>query len=202
LLASEVARKSHPISSTGESNPVLLPDYLIEHDLPSAYQFALNQTPQAPPSGSNTNQIRNKGMLLEIPVKEFRRSLEAVVHGTVSLYVDFDLDKTVFAVRIPNPGLRGIGFSAGAWVCVRPVTPADLNPNMWILLLKPRGHFGATGADWTIAHVKQLPSDDPAGAKLQVSYGSATGREFRPERIATSDLTLLAAVVCHADEAN
>lgn len=202
LLASEVARMSHPISNTGESNTVLLPDYLIEHDLPSAYQHALNQTPQVPPSGNNTNQNRSKGKLLVIPVKEFRRSLEAVVHGTVSLYVDIDLDKTVFAVRIPNPGLRGIGFSAGAWVCVRPVTPADLNPNMWILLLKSRGHFGATGADWTIAHVKQLPSEDPAGAKLQVSYGSAIGREFRPERFEAGDLTLLAAVVCHADEAN
>jgi hypothetical protein len=202
LLAREFARATHPLVNANQPNTVLLPDYLVEHDLPSAYQHALNQSPQTESSDKSIAPSRTKGLPVEFPIKEFRKSHENATHGAVTLYVDFELDKTAFAVRIPNPGLRGIGFPAGSWVCVRPVTPSDLNPNAWVILLRPRGRFGATGADWTIAHVKQLPGDDSSAAKLQVSYGSATGKEFRPERIEATELTLLATVVCHADEAH
>ena len=41
-----------------------------------------------------------------------------------------------------------------------------------------------------------------APSRLQVSYGSATGKEFRPERLDRSELTLAATIVCHADEAS
>ena len=69
-----------------------------------------------------------------------------------------------------------------------------------MVALKRRGTFGATNADWTIAHVKDLPGDEGTLPRLQLSYGSATGREFRPERLDRSDLTIAGIVVCHADE--
>jgi hypothetical protein len=49
--------------------------------------------------------------------------------------------------------------------------------------------------------VKELPGDDATPPRLQVSYGSATGKEFRPERIDRVELTLAATVLSHADEA-
>jgi hypothetical protein len=113
--------------------------------------------------------------------------------------VDVELDASAFAVRVPVPGLNNAGFKAGNWIVVRPSSPTDLNPETWIVVLRARGNFGATSADWTIAHVKELSSED-APARLQVSYGSATGREFRPERIAREELTLAATIVCHAEE--
>jgi hypothetical protein len=84
---------------------------------------------------------------------------------------------------------------------VRPFEPADLRPEAWLIVLRARGKFGATSSDWTIAHVKELLGDDGAAGRVQVSYGSATAREFRPERFDRDEVVLAATIVCHADEA-
>ena len=103
---------------------------------------------------------------------------------------------------MPTPGLKNAGFNAGGWLVVRPVSPTDLGADAWLIVLRARGKFGATGSDWTIAHVKELPGDESIPPRLQVSYGSATGKEFRPERLDRAELTLAATIVCHADEAS
>jgi len=203
LLASDVARKDHPLAITSDMKPVLLPDYLIERDLPSAYKHALEQNSSVPTSDSHAQPVlRSKGHVVELPVKEFRKSEDSKTHGKVRLWVDVEFDPNAFAVRIPNPGLRTVGFATGGWLVVRPVLPTDLNPNTWLVVLRTRGKFGATSADWTIAHVKQMPVDEDSAPKLQVSYGSATGKEFRPERIECTEISLIATILSHADEAD
>lgn len=201
LIASEHAETSHPTVALGDAPRVILPDYLVEHDLPSAYQRATGLTgagtssprPSAPASPS-------KGRVIELPVKDLRKADDGATHGKVRLLADIAPDDA-FAVRVPNPGLKNAGFSAGGWLVVRAVGRADLGPDTWLIVLRARGKFGATNAEWTIAHVKELPGDEGAPTRLQVSYGSATGKEFRPERLVRAELTLAAAIVCHANEA-
>src|SRR5690606_23622425 len=47
LLASDFAEASHPTIAESDARRVLLPDYLVEHDLPSAYQRATGLTSAA-----------------------------------------------------------------------------------------------------------------------------------------------------------
>lgn len=202
LLASDVAELRHPTAAPGDAARVLLPDYLVEHDLPSAYQRATGLSGAAgasPPRASAPTPP--KGRAVELRMKDLRHADDDATHGNVRLRADVDPKSDAFAVRVPAPGLNNAGFAAGRWLVLRPVAPTDLAPDTWVVVLKSRGKFGATGANWTIAHVKELPGDDATPARLQVSYGSATGKEYRPERIDRAELTLAATVVSHADEA-
>jgi len=203
LLVSEVAETAHPTASPSDAPRVILPDYLVEHDLPSAYQRATGiSTASSGPSPRPATPPPSRGRVVELPVRDLRRADEDGIHGKVRVLADIDPDKGAFAVRVPSPGLKNAGYSAGGWLVVRPVSSADLGPDAWLIVLRARGKFGATGADWTIAHVKELPGDESAPSRLQVSYGSATGKEFRPERLDRAELTLAATIVCHADEAS
>lgn len=201
LLARDVAETTHPTHAPGDAPRLMLPDYLVEHDLPSAYQQI---TGLSSATGTSAPRIAahpsTKGHVVELPMKDLRRASEAVTHGVVRLRVDVDPGQDAFAVRVPTPGLGNAGFGAGGWLVLRPASRTHLSSDSWLVALRPRGTFGATGANWTIAHVKELAGDEGTPPRLQVSYGSATGREFRPERLDRSEVTLAAAVVCHADE--
>lgn len=201
LLAIDAAEAAHPTAAPSDAPRVLLPDYVVEHDLPSAYQRATGLTatagasaprPAAPPP--------SQGRVIELPVKDLRRADEPATHGKVRVRADVAADENAFAVRVPTPGLKNAGFGAGNWLVLRAVAPTDLGRDAWLVVLRARGKFGATGANWTIAHVKELPGNEGAPSRLQVSYGSATGKEFRPERLDRVELTLAATIVCHADE--
>jgi hypothetical protein len=200
LLASDVAEACHPTVAPSEGPRTILPDYLVEHDLPSAYQRATGLTSQAPPTHHSAAPPPSDGRVIELPVKDLRKADDGKTHGKVRLLADIDPDEAAFAVRVPSPGLKNASFRAGGWLVVRPVSPTDLGPDLWLVVLRTRGKFGSTGADWTIAHVKELPGNEGSPSRLQVSYGSATGKEFRPERLDRDELTLAAAVLCHAHE--
>ena len=201
LLASDTAEADHPTASPSDATRVLLPDYLVEHDLPSAYQRATGLSGADAPTPRPAAPPPSKSRVIELPMKDLRHADDATTHGKVRLRADVDPDEDAFAVRVPTPGLKNAGFGAGGWLVLRPVGPADLGRDAWLVVLRARGRFGATEANWTIAHVKELPGDEGAPSRLQVSYGSATGREFRPERLDRAELTLAATIVCHADEA-
>jgi ATP-dependent helicase YprA (DUF1998 family) len=201
LLASDAADADHPTASTSEAPRVLLPDYLVEHDLPSAYQRATGLTSAAAAAPRPAAAPPSKGRVIELRMKDLRSADEDATHGKVRLRADVDPNEEAFAVRVPTPGLENAGFGAGGWLVLRPVAQTDLGRDAWVVVLRGRGKFGATGANWTIAHIKELPGDEGAPSRLQVSYGSATGKEFRPERLDRAELTLAATIVCHADEA-
>ena len=201
LLASDIAETTHPTVSSSSNPRVLLPDYLVEHDLPSAYQRATGIS-----SGTSTTAPKSaipgppRGNSFELPVRDLRTAADVGTHGKVRLWAGNDIGNDAFAVRVPAPGLANAGFRAGSWLIVRSTSQTDLGSDAWLVVLRTRGRFGATGSNWTIAHAKELPSDETTPLRLQVSYGSATGKEYRPERIDRADLTLAATVVCHADD--
>jgi hypothetical protein len=202
LLASDAAEANHPTASPSDAPRVLLPDYVVEHDLPSAYQRATGLSGGAVAPAPRPTPPPSNGRVVELPMKDLRHADEAATHGKIRLRADVDPDDNAFAVRVPTPGVKNAGFGAGGWLVLRPAAPTDLGRDAWVVVLRARGKFSATGANWTIAHVKELPGDEGAPSRLQVSYGSATGKEFRPERLDRAELTLAATIVCHADEAS
>jgi Lhr-like helicase len=203
LLASDVAEAIHSTVAPSDAPRVILPDYLVQHDLPSAYQRASGLTAgsssaRRPVTPLSPSSVRST----EVRVRDLRRADDDETHGSVRLLAALVPPDNAFAVRVPNPGLGSVGYRAGGWLIVRPVSPADLGAESWLVVLRGRGAFGATGSDWTIAHVKELPADEGTPSRIQLSYGSATGREFRPERLYRTDVTLAATIVCHAEEAS
>jgi hypothetical protein len=203
LLASAAAEATHPTTTHREASRVILPDYLVEHDLPSAYQRATGlNTASSGAKPQRTASPLPKGRAVELPVKDLRKANQVGVHGKVRVMTDIEIGTGAFAVRVPNPGLTSAGFNAGAWIIVRSVSLENRGPDTWMVVLRTRGRFSATGADWTIAHVKELGNTDSGPARVQLSYGSATGKEFRPERLERDEITIAATVVCHTDEAS
>lgn len=202
LLSSSAAESTHPVVALSNSPRVILPDYLVEHDLPSAYQRATGLTaPNASPDRPAPS-TQSQGHIVELLVKDLRKADDDETHGTVRVLAAIDSDEGAFAVRVPSPGLANVGFNAGSWLVVRPVAITDLSPDAWLIILRRRGKFVATDLDWTIGHVKELPNDGATPSRFQISYGSATGREFRPERLDRDELTLAATIICHASEAS
>jgi ATP-dependent helicase YprA (DUF1998 family) len=199
LLALNAAEKRHPTASPSGAPRVLLPDYLVERDLPSAYQRATGLS-GAVPAVRHAAPAASTGRAVELPIKDLRTADAAATHGKIRLRANIGPDAKVFAVRVPAPGLTNLGFVAGGWVVLRPVAASDVGHDAWLVVLRARGTFGATGASWTIAHVRELPSEEGAPARVQLSYGSADGRQYRPERFNRAEITIAAAIVCHADE--
>lgn len=200
LLANDIAETSHLTVAPSDAPRVILPDYLVEHDLPSAYQRATGLTSASSSSHRPAAPSPSKGHIIELPVKDLRKAEDNKAHGRVVVFVDIVPTENAFAVRVPSPGLKNTGFEAGRWLVVRPVSANDLGPDAWLVVLRARGKFGATNSGWTIAHVKELPGDEGAPSRLQVSYGGATGKEFRPERLERAELSLAATILCHAEE--
>lgn len=200
LLSSGAAQSDHPTIGPQGSPRVILPDYVVEHDLPSAYQRATGVSTTTPTAAHRTFAPLLINHVRELPMGDLRRAGEGGMHGKVRLGTAADPGPEAFAVRIPAPGLENAGFRAGRWLVVRPSQAGDVGSDGWHIALRPRGKFGATGGDWTIAHVKEVPGVDDGPPRLQVSYGSATGKEFRPERLDRDELVLAATVISHAEE--
>lgn len=203
FLDPAVAEEIHPAAIIKGEFRVFLPDYLVEHDLPSAYQLAigLKAMPRRRSAASTTSPVPPNGHVVELGVKNLRKAGAAASISKVRLHTVSELDSSNFAVRVPGDGLRSAGFNAGRWLIVRPFTTKDLGNDAWVIVLRARGKFVPTASDWTIAHIKELAGEE-VQPRLQLSYGSATGREFRPERVESGHVTLAATVVCHAEEAS
>jgi hypothetical protein len=202
LLSLDAASSLHPVEADGGIRRVLLPDYLVEHDLPSAYQRSVEAVSSSSSvSHSSTSVSLTGSSIIELPVRDIRGGNEVGTPVAVRLRSTVDPGMGAFAVRVPMPGLTSTGFAGGKWLVVRPTRPEDLGSDAWHIALRSQGTFGATAADWTIAHAKELSSTDEEPTRLQVSYGSATDKKFRPERLNRSETLLVATVVCHAEEA-
>ena len=203
LLSLETAQAVHPVATGDGARRVLLPDYLVEHDLPSAYQRSINasSSTSATTSSSARVSVPSSGQIFELPAKDLKSINDAGKMPTVRLRSIVDPGAQAFAVRVPQPGLTSTGFASGKWLVARPSRPDDLGSDAWQIVLRLQGTFGATGRDWTIAHVKELPGADEEPTRFQVSYGSATEKKFRPERLHKSEALIVATIVCHADEA-
>jgi hypothetical protein len=161
----------------------LLPDYLIRHDLPSAYQ----QVRAGPGSATSSAAAPT----LKLPVRELSRlaTKSAGKAGEVTL-ATAGAAPGDFAVRVEGTWLALAGFPRGAWVVVRALQGLP-SPNDTVLMMRGDGRFGATKAPWTIASVRQQPE---GGAAL-VSYGGRPERQYRPEKIPWGALIVLGRVV-------
>jgi len=199
FLALDSALVSHPMQTRNGESRIILPDYLVQRDLPSAYQIVCGNRRMQTSARRTPAQWSDleSGPVVKLPVKELRRlSIESPL-GMVQLCTSQPVPDNAYAARVPSAVLNAIGFASGSWLILRATTPKDLAGDSWIVVARSSGKFGATNEGWTIAHVKPL---DETGGRVQLSYGGAKAREYRPERVNCADINVVAVVVCQATE--
>lgn len=198
LLNPDLVAAGHPTRAAEAEVLELMPDYVVERDLPSAYQIVLGIKPARTRRAARAAPGGAAGSVINLAVRELRRIAAAGASlGTVQLTVTTPPAGDAFAARVPSAALSPAGFAAGEWLVLTTSAAASVLPDQWVVAQRARGSFAATGEAWTIARVKFL---DEAKTKLQLSYGKAQGKEFRPERCEAAEVQLVATVLCHAAE--
>lgn len=199
LLSQAEAERIHPLQSATSSVPVvLLPDLLVERDLPSARNILAGDAPRptkrkrkaslAPPPDDG-------GEVIELGASDLK-ALGTTPTRRVRLRATAATTECV-AARVPSDALAELGLNAGAWIIVRAVLPSDVDGEKDIVVLKKRGVFAASGESWTVARVRRAGDD----AQLFISYGGRKERKYRTEKCSATDVHLAGVVVATtADE--
>ena len=200
MLTYEEALRSHPLASDSDAPVVLLPDLLVERDLPSARGILTGDMPR-PTSrrrpSSAAAAADDGATAVELEAQEFRK-LGAPTGRTVRLTAPIVEDGCI-AARVPSDALSELGYVGGAWVVIKPNTGADIGDTVDVVLLRKRGKFNATDQAWTIARVRRVGAK---GDQLMVSYGGRKEQKFRPEKVDAADVTVAGVVLCTARESS
>jgi ATP-dependent helicase YprA (DUF1998 family) len=191
LLRADEAERSHPVAAIGTATHVLVPDYLVERDLPNAHRLVAGPVAALP-------GVSPSAPLREVP----RRELDDLVAGRrsrsrKSVQLRVQATANLSAVSMPDTALGAAGVSGGSWVIVRDPVPEDFvegaNAPVRAIVARTSGTFKATGERWTVANV--VRQEAAANSVGKISYGSATGERFRPERVPWDDLRVLGIVI-------
>ena len=203
LLASDEAERVHPLAQSAGGRVVLLPDYLIERDLPSAYRVTIGdrqaQRPRRRRRSGAPEPIPHQHGVVELEVHELRAlaSGKPSVTGKVRLHIA-PVAPGSFAARVPSGALAAAGLAAGSWLILRPYQEDDCDGERQILLLRRHGNFRATNASWTMARVR---GPDGADGRILISYARPES-EFRPERAGIAEVMLAGTLVAVAGDAD
>jgi hypothetical protein len=204
LLRTDEAERIHVLAAGRGRRYVLLPDYLVEQDIPSACNQFMERSSviadgvstrrQAEPegAGSTVRVISLRGYrnpLTEFPIANWESLMKGslVGDGTVQLPITVPDSTRSFAIRVPGMA----GSFPEKWLIIRKFEAGDEDENTFLLIHRAAGDFKATGDAWTVAKVRRMED-----GKVQVSY-SRTEERFRPERIPGSFVSILATVVAH-----
>jgi ATP-dependent helicase YprA (DUF1998 family) len=195
LLSKKHAYNVHSLRSYVTHPVILLPDYVVERDLPAAYQY-ITQNPTStvilggPSHASNSN---DEEVEVEVPEVDFLDLLGGKSTVICKQHIRMiNSPSGCVVVKPPIEALLRLGMPQDTLLVIREVTEEDYDGQARLLLSKNKGNFKLTGANWTVAQVKRIADDD--GDRLQISYGRREA-EFRPERFSTLDVKALAVVV-------
>ena len=193
LMAHSHAYKEHDLSRKRTHSFLLLPDYLVERDLPSSYQQLLleanmiaNQSAQ---SAQGTGSSVEGGAETELRSYELADLLsgQQKQSGRVKMIVPSSM-KDCFAVQIRSNALSYLAISSNAWLALRPAVESDYDGSAKLLLGRSKGEFKSTDSKSAIANIRREDGN------AIISYGRKEAR-FRPERIPWSEIQALGVVV-------
>ena len=199
LLNLEHAKQKNQHSKL--DNTVLLEDYLIDRDLPAAYQSLNRRMYKSKASGSETsekNTFKEK-KIVELDIKNLRdlgSSQESTI-GRIKVSVEAVVGDS-FVCRVPTNSLSELGFKASAWLVLKKNDDLDIDGQNIFVIQKKHGKFKATDDTWTIAVVKKM--DDGTG-RMTLTYSRPESR-FRPERFNSHEIQLVAKLIEITDMAS
>jgi hypothetical protein len=192
LVSNEHAKQTHDLRDDDRHQTLVLQDYVVEHDLPAAYQFIARSVNQKP-GPERTSRTGREGREVDLPIFEITDLADGKNKAAKKLRVRVqNFEQDYFAVRVSVAELSRLGMPQGAVVVLRQSTLDDCAGGTLLLVSRTSGTFRLTGKSWTIAQVKQL-SDD-GGERMQISYARPEA-EFRPERLRKDELRVLGAIV-------
>jgi hypothetical protein len=193
LMAHSNAYKEHSLSRNRTHSFVLLPDYLVERDLPSSYQQLLLETNvftrQSAQSAQGIGLSVDGRTETELPSYELSDLLSGhqKQSGRVRMIVANAMEGC-FAVQIRSNDLSYLAIASNAWLALRPAVESDYDSGANLLLGRRKGEFKSTESKSTIAHIRREDGN------AIVSYGRKEAR-FRPERIPWEEIQALGVVV-------
>lgn len=177
LLAPDYVVETHALSGGGRRRPVLLPDYVIERDLPAAYRYVAEGSWTA--SRTAAEEPTRELAVVSLPGQGGPRAVRLRTS---------DVNATS-AFRIPTSALAGAGRPEGTWILLRPFQRDDLGTAGPEVLVHSKGKpFRATGASWTVASVST------SDGKYKLLYGRKEA-QFRVEPRDEGELEFLGTVV-------
>jgi ATP-dependent helicase YprA (DUF1998 family) len=192
LVSSEHAGQVHDLRKHKLHPTLVLQDYVVERDLPAAYQFITEMAPRSIKPGGNTNPEHG---VVEVSLPVYGIDDLAAGRGRVLEHLGREVENPsadCFAVRVPLAALTRLGIARDAILVLRPPRPDDYDGGARLLISRREGHFKLTGTAWTVAQVKRLSDED--GERRQISY-ARTEADFRPERLRSDDLRVIGAVI-------
>ncbi len=192
LVTNDHAYQVHDLRNPTHHSTLLIQDYVVERDLPAAYQYIKDMAQRSPKPG-RTPPTEREGVEVNLSIYDIAdfASGKSKVTGKLRRYVKSP-GKDFFAVRVPVAALTRLGIPQGALVVLQQPKPEDYDGRTRLLVSRTGGVFKLTGVDWTLAHVKRLTDND--GERMQISYARPEAI-FRPERIRSDDLHVFGAVV-------
>jgi ATP-dependent helicase YprA (DUF1998 family) len=195
FIAAADADAQYPLPRRGDARTVLLPDYLVERDLPSALQVIVAPPRATPAAARLESSGANVEAETELRVVDLR-TIGSNRSSGITVKLPIKASSSAFAARVPSGVLGAIGLKPGTWLVLRPVAKDDTDGERQLVVLRPRGKFRATGDSWTVARVRRL---EDGASRVQLTYGRKEA-EFRPERLEAAEITLAAAVIAIVEE--
>ena len=189
LLEQNSAVSQHALLRGAQEEAYILSDYLVQNDLPIAYQTVSDPSRVSKPSGIK-KKPKNHKKALRLPLMVMGDFLSG--NKIPSRLKDFfvtDGANEFFAVEVDSHDLSAVDACSGDALILKPYVENDIISRNKYLLRKRVGSFNSTEKAVTIANLKFV--DIGEKSMLQVSYAKPE-KHFRPERIGFEDVEILA----------
>lgn len=192
LLEQSSAISTHAMvhGSTGEV--YVLSDYLVQNDLPIAYQTVSDPTRSSKSSGIKKN-TKKHGKTISLPLMGMKSFLSGnkISSRHKEVFVTNYADD-FFGIEVDSQDLAPVDVYSGNILLLKPFVESDVSSHNKYLIRKREEKFNSTGNAVTIASLRFVDIGEKKA--VQVSYGKPE-KHFRPERIEIDNVEILGELV-------
>lgn len=192
LLEQASAISRHELSRDVECDAYILSDYLVQNDLPIAYQTVSDArlSVTVPRSKPKSKGQENNDSLTFTSMRDFISKKKTSANQRDDLATKGTGD--FFGLQMDSSDLSAVDVLIGDSMILKPFVKSDVMSKGKYLLRKRVGSFDSTGKAVTIASMKFIELGEKR--MVQISYAKPE-RQFRPERIAAEDVEILGELV-------
>lgn len=188
LLEKDEALRVCNYINRSEGDKYLLPDYLVENDLPSAYQTLIDISSSLSKSSFTSKTTRS--IEVDIPIIQMKDLISGKDFSSNYRKVSIpEASKNCFGVIADESAdLSSLNINAGNLIVLQEKDEDKFDKNETYLIHRNNGIFKATDQPYTVASLKSLEIN--AEELIQVSYSKPESK-FRPERLKKDSVKIL-----------
>jgi ATP-dependent helicase YprA (DUF1998 family) len=192
LIEESAARDKHKLMRTARENIYLLPDYMVQNDLPTAYQTIINTKPSVSGITGKKKVLTNEQMS-SIPVIKLSEFLSGIRNSDIYRNVPTPENAgAVAGIEVDLSSLSVVDVYLGDLLVLKEFKSEIIDSDDKFLIQSQNDTFKATKEKFTVGNLKALTiAEDKL---IQISY-SKPESAFRPERLKVNDIKILGLVV-------